>query len=211
VVAGGAVVGAAAGVDLLVSLTVGAWLGSLMALVAALVAGWRLRFRPSASAVAWRRQAAAQRRTAGALRPLEQRGDLVLHDVTLPGWPAGLEHLVIGSTGVWVIQSWQHGQPPPRHTATSPWRARGATADALPKLRWQAAVFADTLASGVLLPVRPLLCVPVGWLADSRSVEGVTVATTRRLVDVIRQGPPRPASDVDRATTRALALLRPAV
>jgi hypothetical protein len=96
----GAVVGAAAGVDLLVGLTVGAWLGSLMALVAALAAGWRLRFHPSASAVAWRRQAAAQRRTAGALQPLEQRGDLVLHDVTLPGWPAGLEHLVIGSTGV---------------------------------------------------------------------------------------------------------------
>jgi hypothetical protein len=56
-------------VDLLVGLTVGAWLGSLMALVAALAAGWRLRFHPSASAVAWRRQATAQRRTAGALQP----------------------------------------------------------------------------------------------------------------------------------------------
>ena len=207
----GAVVGAAAGVDLLVGLTVGAWLGSLMALVAALAAGWRLRFRPSASASVWRQQAAAQRHTASALQPLEQRGDLVLHDVTLPGWPASLEHLVIGSTGVWVIQSCQHGQPPPQPTATSPpWQARGATADALPKLRWQAAVFADTLASGVLLPVRPLLCVPGGRLADSQSAEGVTVATTRRLVDVIGQGPPLPASDVEQATTRALELLRPA-
>jgi hypothetical protein len=73
-----------------------------MALMAALAAGWRLRLRPSASAR--RRQAAAQRRTAGALQPLEQRGDLILHDVTLPGWPASLEHLVIGSTGVWVIK-----------------------------------------------------------------------------------------------------------
>jgi hypothetical protein len=72
---------------------------------------------------------------------------------------AGLEHLVIGSTGVWVIQSCQHGQPPPRHTATSPWQARGATADPLPKLRWQAAVFAEVLAGGVAA-VRPLLCVP---------------------------------------------------
>jgi hypothetical protein len=117
---------------------------------------------------------------------------------------------VIGATGVWVIQSWQHGQPPLRHTATSPWQARGGTADALPKLRWQAAVFADTLASGVLLPVRPLLCVPVGRLADSQSAEDVTVATTRRLVDVIRQGAPLPASDVEQATTRALELLRPA-
>jgi hypothetical protein len=175
-----------------------------------LVAGWRLRFRPSASAAAWRRQAAAQRRTANALQPLEQRGDLVLHDVTLPGWPASLEHLVIGSTGVWVIQSWRHGQPPPRHTATSPWQARGATADPLPKLRWQAAVFADTLASGVLLPVRPLLCVPSGRLAG-RSVEGVTVATTQQLVKIIEHGAPLPAGAVDRATTRALELLRPAV
>jgi hypothetical protein len=203
------VVGVAAGIDLLVGLTVGAWLGSLMALVAALVAGWRLRFRPSASASAWRRQAAAQRRTASALQPLEQRGDLVLHDVTLPGWPASLEHLVIGSTGVWVIQAWHHSQPSQKHTATSPWQARGATADPLPKLRWQAAVFADTLASGVLLPVRPLLCLPVGRLAG-RSVEGVTVATTRRLADVIRQGAPLPASAVEQATTRALELLRPA-
>jgi hypothetical protein len=62
----------------------------------------------------------------------------------------------------------------------------------------------------VLLPVRPLLCVPVGRLADSQSVEDVTVATTRRLVDVIRQGAPLPASDVEQATTRALELLRPA-
>jgi hypothetical protein len=206
-----AVVGAAAGVDLLVGLTVGAWLGSVMALVAALVAGWRLHLRPSASASAWRRQAAAQRRTASALRPLEQRGDLVLHDVTLPGWPASLEHLVIGSTGVWVIQSWERRQRPRRHTATSPWTARGVTADPLPKLRWQAAVFADMLAGERFLPVRPLLCVPGGRLAGRQPAKGVTVATTRQLVDVIRQGAPLPAADVDRATTRALELLRPAV
>jgi hypothetical protein len=41
-------------------------------------------------------------------------------------------------------------------------------------------------------------------------VKGVTVATTRQLVDVIRQGAPLPAADVEQATTRALALLRPA-
>jgi hypothetical protein len=66
------------------------------------------------------------------------------------------------------------------------------------------------LADGVLLPVRPLLCVPGGRLAG-RSVEGVTVATTRQLVKVIEHGAPLPAGDVDRATTRALELVRPAV
>ena len=155
-------------------------------------------------------QAAAQRRTASALQPLEQQGDLGLHHVTLPGWPARLEHLVIGSTGVWLIQAWHHSQPSQKHTATSLWQARGATADPLPKLRWQAAVFADMLADGVLLPVRPLLCVPGGRLAG-RSVEGVTVATTQQLVKIIEHGAPLPAGAVDRATTRALELLRPAV
>ena len=118
---------------------------------------------------------------------------------------------MIGSTGVWVIQSCQHGQPPPRPTATSPpWQARGATADALPKLRWQAAVFADTLATGCCSPCGRCCASPVaGWRTASR-LEGVTVATTRRLVDVIGQGPPLPASDVEQATTRALELLRPA-
>jgi hypothetical protein len=206
-----AVVVAAVGGGLLIGLTVGAWLAWPMALLATLVAGWWLRFRPSASASAWRWQAATQRRTASVLRPLEQRGDLVLHDVTLPGWPASLEHLVIGPTGVWVIQSWRRAQPPPLHTATSLWPARGATAGPLPELRWQAAAIADTLAGGVAIPVRPLLCVPGGWPAGHLSMEGVTVATTRQLAEVIRQSsPPLQASDVERATTRALELLRPA-
>jgi hypothetical protein len=51
----------------------------------------------------------------------------------------------------------------------------------------------------------------VGRLADSRPVEGVTVATTRQLVKVIEHGARLPVSDVERATTRALAPLRPAV
>jgi hypothetical protein len=47
---------------------------------------------------------------------------------------------------------------------------------------------------------------PLGRLSG----EGITVATTPQLVDVIGQGPPLQASDLERATTRALELLRPA-
>ena len=159
--------------------------------------------------MAWRRQAAAQRRTASALQPLEQRGDLVLHDVTLPGWPAGLEHLVIGSTGVWVIQAWHHSQPSQKHTATSRWQARGATADPLPKLRWQAAVLPTCWPMGCCPCSRCCASPAAGWQAGS--VEGVTVATTQQLVKIIEHGAPLPAGAVDRATTRALELLRPAV
>jgi hypothetical protein len=38
------------------------------------------------------------------LAQLEQEGWLVLHDVALPGWPASLDHLVIGPTGAWAIE-----------------------------------------------------------------------------------------------------------
>jgi hypothetical protein len=83
------VVGAAtAGAGVLPGLSVGPWLGWRIALLVALLAGWRLRFRLSAAARAWRRQVEMQRRSAGVLTALERDGYLVLHDVTLPGWPA---------------------------------------------------------------------------------------------------------------------------
>ena len=70
-------------------------------------------FRPSAEVGIWQQQAAMQRRTAGSLAPLADEGYLVLHDVTLPGLLDSLEHLVVGPSGVWVLQSWQRrGRPP---------------------------------------------------------------------------------------------------
>jgi Nuclease-related domain len=212
----GALAGATIGGGLLIGLTVGAWLGWPMALVAALATGWRLRFRASAGARVWRRQAAMQRRTAGVLRPLEREGYLVLHDVTLPGWLASLDHVVVGPTGVCVLQSWQRTRLlspllPPRKQ-TSPWRARRPAAGPLPELRWQAAAIADILADGSLTHVRPLLCIHGGNLPGGhRSVEGVQVATPRQLPAIIRHGSPLQPSDVERATARALELLRPAV
>jgi hypothetical protein len=40
------------------------WLGLVLGALAAVAAGWGLRFRPSPDAVAWRRGAAEERRTA---------------------------------------------------------------------------------------------------------------------------------------------------
>jgi hypothetical protein len=69
------------------------------------VAGWRLRFRPSPDAVAWRRGSAGERRTAQLLGPLERHGWAVLHDLAVPRSQANIDHLVIGPGGVFVIDS----------------------------------------------------------------------------------------------------------
>jgi hypothetical protein len=91
------------------------WLGLLLGWLAAVVAAWVLRFRPSPDAVAWRRGAAGERRTARLLDPLERHGWAVLHDLAVPGSPANIDHLVIGPGGVFVIDSKQYpGSPPAR-------------------------------------------------------------------------------------------------
>ena len=76
--------------------------------LAAVLAGWRLRFRPSSDACAWRRGAAGERHTARLLRPLERHGWVILHDLAVPGSRANLDHLVIGPGGVFVIDSKQY-------------------------------------------------------------------------------------------------------
>jgi hypothetical protein len=208
----GTLAAATIGGGLLIGLTVGAWLGWPVALLAALVTGWRLRFRPSASASVWRRQAATQRRTAGALRPLEREGQLVLHDVTLPGWSASLDHLVVGPTGVWVIRSCHGARLPWLPGRKSPWPARGPMAGPLSEVRWEAAAIADLLASGSLIPVRPLLCIQGGPLPQAdRSMEGIQVVTQGQVAEMIRHRSRSQPKDVEHATARALELLRPAV
>jgi Nuclease-related domain len=82
------------------------WAGLVGLTVGTLVA-WRLRFRPSEQVTAWRRGAAGERRTARRLDRLTRDGYVVFHDLALPGSPANVDHLVIGPTGVFVIDSKQ--------------------------------------------------------------------------------------------------------
>jgi hypothetical protein len=66
-------------------------LAGLLAVVAAIGLGWRLRFRPCAATLAWRRGAAGERRTARLLGPLERQGWVVLHDLAVPGSRANVD------------------------------------------------------------------------------------------------------------------------
>src|SRR4029453_11455026 len=66
------------------------------------------RFRPSEQARTWRRGAQGERHTARLLDRLTGDGYVVFHDLAVPGnTSANVDHLVIGPTGVFVIDSKQ--------------------------------------------------------------------------------------------------------
>ncbi len=76
------------------------WLAASAA--AAGLAAWILR--PDPDPERWRRGAAGEVATAVLLTRLPRRF-VVLHDLRIPGSRANVDHLVIGPTGVWVVDS----------------------------------------------------------------------------------------------------------
>jgi hypothetical protein len=85
----------AAGVStgLLTATVASSSLAGLTGLAAAAALAWRLRFRPTADTLAWRRGAQGERRTARLLASLERHGYQVFHDLAIPGSAANVDHL----------------------------------------------------------------------------------------------------------------------
>jgi hypothetical protein len=153
-----------------------------LAVVAAafLLAAYLARPRPDPGR--WLRGAAGEVATAARLDRLPARRWTVRHDLPIPGSRANVDHLVIGSTGVWVIDT---------KTTRAPARAGWRTVrvgdrklDSGP-VRWEAAVMADRLDT----PVRPLIVVHGGGLRRRGGrAGGVRVLPVDRLLRHLRRG-----------------------
>jgi hypothetical protein len=157
---------------------------------AALLA-WLLRFRPSPATVAWRRGAEGERRTARLLAPLERRGYQVVHDLAVPGSAANVDHLVVGPTGMFVIDSKRYrGQL--RYLGGQLWHGGRTLDQTLQTLLWEATQVAEALGFGPDLHIYPVLCVHLARLSWHREllVDGISVlaaAALRPALQVIRQ------------------------
>jgi hypothetical protein len=198
------IIGAGAGVF-------GSVLAPRLALVlgglAAVVAGWGLRFRPSPDAVAWRRGAAGERRTARLLGPLERHGWVVLHDLAVPGSRANLDHLVIGPGGVFVIDSRQYRGRLQVDPLGRLWHGRYPLAPSLQVVSFEADQAAQVLPDPgvVVLPIVAVhgAQVPLGKVV----MDGIPVVAARRLPSMLRQlpavlGPERVADLANQARVR---------
>jgi hypothetical protein len=177
------------------------WLGLVLGVLAAMAAGWRLRFQPSPDAVAWRRGAAGERRTARVLAALERQGWAVLHDLAVPGSRANIDHLVAGPFGVALVDSknWQSKKSALTITGGLLRYGRYDQTKALQTVVWEAEQAARVLG----VPVRPVLAVHGARVPAPRGrteLHGVTVIEAKKLRGMLYGLPAQPGWDAGRVT-----------
>jgi Nuclease-related domain len=183
------------------------WLGLVLGVLAAMAAGWMLRFQPSPLAVAWRRGAAGERRTARLLEPLERQGWAVLHDLAVPRSRANLDHLVIGPGGVFAIDSKQYRGRLHLDQSGRLWHGRYPLAPVLRAVTFEAdqAALVLTDPDVVVVPILAVHGTQVPW--GKVVADGVPVVAARRLPRMLRQlpavlGPERVANLAAQARAR---------
>jgi Nuclease-related domain len=175
------------------------WAG-LAALVAAALVAWRLRFRPSEQVAAWRRGAAGEQRTARLLECLTRDGFVVFHDLAIPGSPANVDHLVIGPSGVFVIDSKQWSGSLQQGADGLVWHNHYPLDRTLETVRWEARTVGRVLGTRI----HPLLCVHGAHVqGGGLDAQGVAIVPAHLLRGAL--GFDRVLSDADVALLAATA------
>jgi hypothetical protein len=131
---------------------------------------------------------------------MERRGYQVFHDLAIPGSAANVDHLVIGPTGVFVIDSKRyHGQL--HYAAGHLWHGRRPLDRTLETLWWEATQVAETLGFGPDLHVYPVLCVHVARLPWHREllVDRIPVLDAAALRPALQVTPPSTLARASRA------------
>jgi hypothetical protein len=169
--------------------------------------GWRLRYRASAEASAWRKGARGERRTARRLRRLARRGYVAFHDLGMPGSLANIDHLLIGPSGVFVIDSKQYTGRIERTPDGHVWHNHYPMDEQLQTVRAEAGSVEAILGA----PVIPLLCVhgaSVQW--GGLHAQGVAIVPAGQLGAALGADAVLSAEQVAVLAGAAQARLRPA-
>ncbi len=130
----------------------------------------------------WARGAAGEQATAALLAHLAPSRWTVLHDLAVPGSRANIDHLVIGPTGLWVVDTKAF-----RGRVEARWgRLRvGGVPLSTAAVRWEAEVVSDRLA----VPARPIVALHGRSLPRrARRCQGVSVVAASRLTRRLRRG-----------------------
>ena len=176
-------------------------------LAAAALVGWPLRFRPSTQARTWQRGARGERQTARLLDRLSRHGYQVFHDLAMPGSPANIDHLVVGPSGVFVIDSKQWTGQVHQSAERLIWHNHHHLDRALATICWQALTLGRLLG----IPVAPLLCVHHAHVQDGGlRAQGVAIVPATLLRSALGFDRVLSDADVELYAATAKARLRPA-
>jgi hypothetical protein len=179
----------------------------LAGLTVAVLVGWRLRFRPSTQARAWQRGATGERHTARLLDRLGRDGYMSFHDLALPHSTANLDHLVLGPSGVFVIDSKQWTGQVHQSADGLVWHNHYRLDRTLATIRWQA----ETLGRLLGIPVAPLVCVHGAHIqGGGLRAQGVAVVPATLLRLALGHDQVLSEVDIERYVATARMRLRPA-
>ncbi len=184
---------------------------ALLTVAALAAAWWPLRFHPSPETQAWQRGAQGERHLARLLAPLEANGWTVLHDLAVPRSAANLDHLVIGTPGVFAIDAKHYRGPLHLSHDGQLWHGRYPLAAALSATRWAADKVQATLGAPDIdvVPIVAVVGAPVPF--GQVSVNGVPVVAAGSLPGLLRALPPVLAAErAAWAAATARTRLRPA-
>jgi hypothetical protein len=163
-------------------------------------AWWR---RPLPDPDRWARGAAAEVATARLLARLPRRF-VALHDRRAPGSQGNIDHIVIGPSGVWVIDS-KARRAGLRVRRGQVW-AGAQVIDAAPAARQ-----AEQVARLLGVPVQAVVAVHGhGLRRRGKKVGGVRILPAPRLARLLRRGRQRPQPDVVALAAEAGRMFRPA-
>ncbi|WP_214327915.1 nuclease-related domain-containing protein [Nonomuraea sediminis] len=176
---------------LLVGYLLGWKLGLALALIVALVDLGR--FWRWSSVSAWRKGAAGERATARLLAPLQAEGHVCLHDRAIPGSTANIDHLLVGPTGVWVIDSkkW-HRRTQLHGRGKRLWIGRRPAEGVLRGIAYERSAVARVVdrATGNMVGVWPLVAVhgaKVPGIGRPLVLDGITLLKAGQVRRYIRQ------------------------
>jgi hypothetical protein len=180
---------------------------TVVGLAAAALVGWRLRFCPSELARAWQRGARGERQTARLLDRLGRDGYRVFHDLAMPGSPANIDHLVVGPSGVFVIDSKQWTGSVQQSAEWLVWHNHYRLDRTLATIGWQALTLGRLLG----IPVAPLVCVHRAQVqGGGLRAQGVAIVPATLLRSALGFDQVLSAADVELYAATAKARLGPA-
>jgi hypothetical protein len=147
---------------------------------------------PRSATEAWRKGAEGEERLGRRLDKLERHGFHVLHDLQVPGSRANVDQLVIGRTGVFLVDAKNYSGHLTLSKGTL-WHGRHPMGKLLATTRWEAERVSDALLSPGAPPatrVRPVMCVLGAEMPRTRfDLDGVLLVSGGvRLVKEIGSG-----------------------